>query len=243
MKLSITIPLLCGAYARKRFFGLMSFLWLCIFTLSSCVPREASIDYSNRQLILILPIVNRLDKEKLPDQYYDERRSFRVGYFNSFRDDGWNEFSKGGYDVVHATEAYTNLDTVISKGLFVSPQLLDSIVSGSHSGSIAPSEYAYVIVMSIDSIKRVELQTGREAHVSVFLINNRDGSLYWSNEAIAGWAVMDPADLTEAAIDTAIIVAREAIAPTEGEDSKSMRTAIGDAFGKAMSKCPLLSTR
>lgn len=233
MKLLFTISSLCGAWERKRLFGLISSLWLCMLTLSSCVPREASIDYSGRQLILVLPIINRLDNEKLPGRYYDERRSlFRVGHFNSFLDDGWNEFSKSGYDVVHATEVYKNLDTVISKGLFVSPQLLDSIISGSHSGSIAPNEYAYVIVMSIDSIKRVDLQTGREAHVSVFLINNRDGSLYWSNEAIAGWAA---AGLLQVPLDLLI--------QDPSEDSSEMREAIGNAFGKAMSKCPLLSTR
>lgn len=220
MKFLITIPSLCRAYARKRFFCLISSLWLCMLTLSGCAPMEASIDYSDRQLILFLPIINRLDKEKLPDQYYDTRRSL-----TAFR---FSELSKSGYDVVQATEAYKNLDNVISKGLFVSPQLLDSIVSGSHSGSIAPSEYAYVIVMSIDSIERIELQTAREAQVSVFLINNRDGSLYWSNKAIVSWLV---GGLLEVPFHL-----------DPGEDSQKMRYAIGGAF-TAMSECPLLSNR
>jgi len=222
MKFSITILSLFRACEGKRLFCLMSSLWLCMLTLSGCAPLEASIDYSDRQLILLLPIINRLDKEKLPDQYYDTRPSFPRRYL-------FSELSKSGYDVVQATEAYKNLDNVISKGLFVSPQLLDSIVSGSHSGSIAPSEYAYVIVMSIDSIERIELQTAREAQVSVFLINNRDGSLYWSDKAIVSWLVAGLLEVPFYALDP-------------GEDSQKFRYVIGGAFA-LMSKCPLLSNR
>jgi hypothetical protein len=228
MKLLITIPSLCKAYARKIFFCLMSSLCLCMLTLSGCAPFEGHIDYSDRQLIMFLPIINRLDKEKLPDQYYDGR------LVTDYR---FAELSKSGYDVVQATGVYKDLDNVISKGLFVSPQLLDSIVSGSPSGSIAPSEYAYVIVMTIDSIKRIELQTARRIEVSVFLINNRDGSLYWSNKGATSWAVVG--DLTEATI----MMAAEAIAPTKGEDTKSTRSHIGAAFEVAISECPLLSNR